>query len=147
MDGPADANWYLDSSVTHHLTNDINNMRVSKAFTGISKLVVGNGARLNMTHIGSAALKSHNSNNASLTLKLNDVLLVPKITKNLISISKLTKDNDVVIEFTNNLCFVKDKVMNLTYYRAKLKKVYTNCYWFHLIRQSLLHLIKALLLS
>ncbi|KAH9769752.1 retrovirus-related pol polyprotein from transposon RE2 [Citrus sinensis] len=67
IEGPVDANWYMDSDAIHHLKNDINNMHVSKAFT------------------------------------------VPQITKNLISISKLTKDNDVVIEFTNNLCFVKDK--------------------------------------
>ncbi|KAH9782940.1 retrovirus-related pol polyprotein from transposon RE2 [Citrus sinensis] len=118
MEGPADTNWYLDSGATHHLTNDIN-MHVSEAFTGISKLVVGNGAGLDITLIGSAALKSHNSNNASLTFKLNDILLVPQITKNLISISKLTKDNDVVIEFTNNFCFVKDNVRNLIILQGK----------------------------
>ncbi|KAL9431979.1 hypothetical protein AB3S75_027064 [Citrus x aurantiifolia] len=122
MEGPADANWYLDSGAIHHLTNDINNMHVSEAFTGISKLVVGNGAGLDITHIGSAALKPHNSNNVSLTLKLNDILLVPRITKNLISISKLTKDNDVVIEFTNNLCVVKDQVRNLIILQGKAEK-------------------------
>ncbi|KAL9427084.1 hypothetical protein AB3S75_033803 [Citrus x aurantiifolia] len=77
IEGPTDANWYLDSGATHHLTNDINNMHVSEAFTGISKLVVGNGAGLSITHVGSAVLTSHNSHNASLTLKLNDILLVP----------------------------------------------------------------------
>ncbi|KAL9443488.1 hypothetical protein AB3S75_016782 [Citrus x aurantiifolia] len=122
MEGPADANWYLDSGATHHLTNDINNMHVSEAFTGISKLVVGNGAGLSITHVGSAALKSHNSHNTSLTLKLKDILLVPQITKNLISISKLTNDNDVVIEFTDNLCFVKDKMKSLIILQGKAEK-------------------------
>ena len=122
MEGSADANWYLDSGATHHLTNDINNMHVSEVFTGISKLLVGNGAGLSITHVGSAALKSHNFNNASLTLKLNDILLAPQITKNLISISKLTKDNDVVIEFTNNICFVKDNVRNLIIPQGKAEK-------------------------
>ncbi|KAH9747507.1 hypothetical protein KPL70_004741 [Citrus sinensis] len=127
MEGPADANWYLDSGATHHLTNDINNMHVSEAFAGASKLFVGNDVGLNITHIGSAALKSYNSNNASLTIKLDDILLMPQITKNLISISKLTKDNDVVIEFTDNFCFVKDKVRNLIILQGKAEKV--GCKW------------------
>ena len=122
MEGPADANWYLDSGATHHLTNDINNMHVSEAFAGASKLFVGNDVGLNITYIGSAALKSYNSNNASLTIKLDDILLMPQITKNLISISKLTKDNDVVIEFTDNFCFVKDKVRNLIILQGKAEK-------------------------
>ena len=122
MEGLDDANWYLDSGAIHHLTNDINNMHVSTAFTSISKLVVGNGARLNITHVGSAALKSHNPHNTFLILKLNDILLVPQITKNLISISKPTNDNDVVIEFTNNLYFVKDKVRNLIILQGKAEK-------------------------
>ena len=122
IEGPTCANWYLDSGATHHLTNDINNMHVSEVFTGTSKLLVGNGVGLSITHIGNAALKSHNSNNAFLTLKLNDILLVPQITKNLISISRLTKDNDVVIEFTNKICFVKDKVRNLIILQGKAEK-------------------------
>jgi GAG-pre-integrase domain len=39
---------------------------------------------------------------------LNDVLHVPHITKNLISISKLTKDNDVILDFHPLFYIVKD---------------------------------------
>ncbi|KAH9663756.1 retrovirus-related pol polyprotein from transposon RE1 [Citrus sinensis] len=87
MNAPADTNWYLDST---------------------SKLVIGNGVGLCITHTGCAVLRMQSSVN-KFELKLNNILLVPKITKNLISISKLTRDNDVVIEFTNDFCFVKDK--------------------------------------
>lgn len=39
---------------------------------------------------------------------LKDILLVPSITKNLISISKLTTDNNLFVEFIGNVGYVKD---------------------------------------
>ena len=88
MEGALDTNWYLDSGVPHHLTNDMNNMHVAEPFAGISKLVVGNGANLSITHLGHATLKMHDYNTkASFSLNLYNMLLVPQITKNLISIS------------------------------------------------------------
>ena len=57
MEGALDTNWYLDSGVPHHLTNDMNNMHVAEPFAGISKLVVGNGANLSITHLGHATLR------------------------------------------------------------------------------------------
>ena len=118
MDGPSDNNWYLDSGATHHLTNDVNNMHVHEAYSGRSKLFIGNGASLCITHIGHAVLKLKNSI-TSPTIKLNNILLVPQITKNLISISQLTKDNNVVVEFTDKFYFVKDKVKNLIMLQGK----------------------------
>ncbi|KAH9664249.1 Integrase catalytic domain-containing protein [Citrus sinensis] len=111
MDAPVDNNWYLDSGATHHLTNDMNNVNGAEPFAGNSKLIVGNGVGLCITHIGSVVLRMLDALNYS-DLKLNNILLVPKITKNLISISQLTKDNNIVVEFTNSFCFVKDKVKN-----------------------------------
>ncbi|KAH9763606.1 retrovirus-related pol polyprotein from transposon RE1 [Citrus sinensis] len=121
MDAPADTNWYLDSGATHHLTNDVSNMHMAEPFAGTSKLVIGNGVGLCITHTGCAVLRMQRSVN-DFELKLNNIILVPKITKNLISISKLTRDNDVVIEFTNDFCFVKDKVRNLIILQGKAEK-------------------------
>ncbi|KAH9723193.1 retrovirus-related pol polyprotein from transposon RE1 [Citrus sinensis] len=121
MDGAADANWYLDSGATHHLTNDMRNMTMAESFAGNSKLIIGNGTGLHITHVGNAVLRMHNSS-AHHTLKLNNMLLVPQISKNLISISQLTKDNNIVIEFTDKSCFVKDKVRNLIILQGKAEK-------------------------
>lgn len=41
-------------------------------------------------------------------LNLENVLCVPKITKNLKSVSKLTQDNDIYLEFCSDCYFVKD---------------------------------------
>ena len=66
----------------------MNNMHSAEPFAGISKLVVGNGTGLSITHLGHATLKLLDCNtNASFTLNLNNILLVPQITKNLINIS------------------------------------------------------------
>ena len=114
IEGPSDTNWYLDSGAIHHLKNDMNNMHVSESFAGTSKLIVGNGAGLSITHLGSVVLKMYETKDNTLsTLKLNDMLLVPQITKNLISISRLTKDNNIVIKFTDKFCFVNDKMRNV----------------------------------
>ena len=121
MDAPFDNNWYLDSGATHHLTNDMNNMNGAEPFAGNSKLIVGNGVGLCITHIGSAVLRMPDALNYS-DLKLNNILLVPKITKNLISISQLTKDNNVVVEFTDSFCFVKEKVKNSVMLQGKAEK-------------------------
>ncbi|KAH9750213.1 retrovirus-related pol polyprotein from transposon RE1 [Citrus sinensis] len=121
MDALADTNWYLDSGATHHLTNDLNNMHMAESFAGTSKLVIGNGVGLCITHTGYAVLRMQSSVN-KFELKLDNILLVPKITKNMISISKLTRDNDVVVEFTNDFYFVKDKVRNLIMLQGKAKK-------------------------
>lgn len=43
-------------------------------------------------------------------MKLNQILHVPSITKNLLSISKLTSENNVIVEFYSDLCVVKGKV-------------------------------------
>ena len=101
----------------------MNNMHIDETFAGTSKLVVGNGAGLCITHLGHAFLRLHDYNtNASSTLKLNNILLVPQITKNLISISQLTKDNNVTVEFTDKFYFVKDKVKKLIILQGKADK-------------------------
>ena len=38
------------------------------------------------------------------------MLLVPDITKNLLSISKLTTDNNISVEFIGNVCYVEDSL-------------------------------------
>ena len=74
IDAPIDNNWYLDSSATHHLTNDMNNVNGAEPFAGNSKLVVGNGFGLCITHIGSVVLRMQNALN-HFELKLNNILL------------------------------------------------------------------------
>lgn len=64
-------------------------------FKGSDQLIIGNGQGLIITHIGDACFnyKSFNSAYQHTLIARKDILLVPSIRKNLISISKLTTDN------------------------------------------------------
>lgn len=56
-------------------------------------------------NIGTAVVKTL----IAITFYLHNVLYVPIITKNLLSVSKLLADSNVLIEFYDNICFVKAK--------------------------------------
>ncbi|KAH9699266.1 retrovirus-related pol polyprotein from transposon RE1 [Citrus sinensis] len=101
----ADQGWYIDSGATHHLTNNLQNLSPAKEYSGNHLLHDGNGQGLHISHVGYTDL--HTSLDSILHLK--DILFVPHLTKNLISISKLLQDNNLTIEFVANMCFIKDQ--------------------------------------
>lgn len=77
----------------------------------MEKLTIGNGDTLGITHTGKAQIPTLNPKQS---LILNNMLLVPHITKNLLSIYRLTCDNDVLVEFNGKHCYVKDKKVGET---------------------------------
>lgn len=62
----------------------------------------GNGEGLNLSHIGHLVFSSR-------VVYLKNLLHVPSITKNLITISQFSKDNNT---FHHDFCFLKDQVIN-----------------------------------
>jgi hypothetical protein len=100
----SDPLWYHDTGSTHHLTNDVSslNQRVEE-YTGNDQIGVGNGQGLRISHTGLASLPSHNT-----IFSLQNLLHVSQIQKNLLSINKFTRDNNVFIEFHPMCFFVKD---------------------------------------
>jgi hypothetical protein len=93
---------------------------------------IGNGVGLTISHIGSSTI--HTSHSA---LKLNNILCVPFITKNLLSISQLLRDNAVMVEFTNSNYFVKNKVTHLTLLNGS---IHDSLYLLQLPQQSIFNL-------
>lgn len=103
---PAEAQvWYPDSGATHHVTSDLHHLAQSTSFSGSDQVHISNGQGLDITSIGSSTFLS--PSNPTVTLALNDLLLVPSITKNLVYVSKFAKDNRVYFEFHSTTCFVK----------------------------------------
>lgn len=98
--------WYPDLGTSNHVTSDLSNLTMGTHYTGDNKVRVGNGASLDVLHIGSSSVKS--SSNPNIVFHLKNLLHVPLITKNLISVSQFTKDNQVFFEFHPSCCFVKD---------------------------------------
>lgn len=111
-----DPNWYFDSGASNHVTNDPAKLQEFNEHDGKEHLTVGNGANLKIHATGNTAL-----NNSQRPLNLKDILYVPKITKNLLSISRLTSDNDIYVEFHDSLCLVKDKVIGKVLVEGKIK--------------------------
>ncbi|GJY23438.1 retrovirus-related pol polyprotein from transposon TNT 1-94 [Tanacetum coccineum] len=93
-----DPAWYFDTGATDHVTPDITKLNIAEPYNGDDKLQVGNGNHLNISHVGSSVLPN---------LKLPNVLLVPDLTKSLLSVPKLTEDNNVSMEFFPKTCSVK----------------------------------------
>ncbi|KAA0068024.1 Retrovirus-related Pol polyprotein from transposon TNT 1-94 [Cucumis melo var. makuwa] len=102
----ADSNWYPDSGATNHLTHSLSNLSTGSEYGGGNQIYTANGSGLPITHYGSMSFNSSTLPFKSFTLK--NLLHVPSITKNLISVSLFAKDNHVFFEFHPTLCYVKD---------------------------------------
>lgn len=85
-----DPNWYSDTGATDHITSDLDHLVVREQYHGGETVQVGNRACLQIMHIGSYSI-----NIATRSLALDDVLHVPKISIDLLSVSKLSRDNDL----------------------------------------------------
>ena len=77
-------------------------MTAKSDYSGNGKVSIGDGSQLSISHIGHLVVT------APKPLKLKNIFLVPSITKNIISISNFTLENDVIVEFNADCCYVKD---------------------------------------
>lgn len=64
---------------------------------------IGNVQGLSINSVGSMSFTSPFSPHTNL--KLNNLLHVPSITKNLVSVSQISRDNNVYFEFHPNICY------------------------------------------
>ncbi|WZZ66822.1 hypothetical protein YC2023_078192 [Brassica napus] len=95
--------WVLDSGATHHITSDLNNLSLHQPYTGGEEVLIGDGSGLQITHTGSVSLPTNLK-----PLSLKNILLVPNIHKNLLSVYKLCNNNKVSVEFFPSHFQVKD---------------------------------------
>ena len=96
--------WYPDSGATHHVTNEHSMLIDPAAYQGNEHLQIGNGTGLYIQSTGSTLIPSR-----SAPLKLQNILHVPAIKKNLLSVYRLTNDNYVYIEFHSDYCIIKEE--------------------------------------
>ena len=95
-----DPAWYIDSSATNHVAQDVGILSYYSLYCGEEKLLIGNGMGLPIHGIGTVMVTT----SSTTPLYLHNVLHVPTITKNLLSVSKLLADNNVLIEFLPITC-------------------------------------------
>lgn len=96
---------FPNTGASHHLTFNPCFLHSKKVYNGMSHVNVANGQSLPITCVGSANVSSLSC--LSFGTILNDIILVPCVTRNLLSYSEFSKDNKVVFEFYANKCLVK----------------------------------------
>lgn len=97
------APWLLDSGASHHIASNLSNLSIQSQYNGGDDVLIGDGSGLKITHTGSTSLPS-----STRPLVLSDVLCVPAIKKNLISVNKLCKANNVMVQLCPSNFQVKD---------------------------------------
>jgi histone deacetylase 1/2 len=100
-----DPSWYTDSGATHHVTHELNRLTTKKPYYGTDFVHAANGKGMRIHNVGHALLPTPSSK----PLHLNRILHVPDSTSNLLSMSKLSRDNNVFIELHPYDLFVKDR--------------------------------------
>jgi hypothetical protein len=102
MTPPPSSDWVIDSSASYHTTPTTGMLSRSHPPHSYhpSSIVVGNGYTLLVTSVGASVLPR--------PFYLNDVLVAPHITHNLLSVRCFTTDNSCSIEFDPSGFSVKD---------------------------------------
>ncbi|PKU84061.1 Retrovirus-related Pol polyprotein from transposon TNT 1-94 [Dendrobium catenatum] len=86
--------WYLDSGASSHMTNAAENLAQSTAYSGSDGVFIGDGRNIPIAHSGTGILPT-----PTRKLFLSNLLHVPNISHNLISISNLVQDNNISVTF------------------------------------------------
>jgi hypothetical protein len=93
--------WLIDSGCTNHMTNDVNLFKhLDKS--SVSKVRIGNGEYIPVKGKGTVAIEG----NSGIKL-ISDVLFVPEIDQNLLSVGQLLEKGYSVV-FKNKHCLISD---------------------------------------
>ena len=106
--------WLMDSGATHHITSDLQNMKIMQPYHGTDSVLIGDGSGLSISHTGSLSLPT-----LKHQLQLNNILCVPNIKKSLISVYRLCNANKVSVEFFPAYFQVKELSSGLPLFQGK----------------------------
>jgi hypothetical protein len=95
----------LDSGVFTHVTSDLNNLSYAQPYKGPDTVHIGNNKCLSILYFGTSRIYIKFG-----TIQLHNVLHVSNLTTILLSVPELIKDDNILIEFSHNACFIKDQV-------------------------------------
>lgn len=109
-----DTNWYSDTGATDHITSDLDRLIVKERYNGKDRVQADDGPGLFISHVGHSQLHTSNKN-----IKLNNILHVPQVTRNLLLVHRFTSDNDVYFEFHPNFFVVKDRATKSHLFQGK----------------------------
>ncbi|KAG8487623.1 hypothetical protein CXB51_018130 [Gossypium anomalum] len=97
------SSWYPDSGASHHVYHHPTALRDTTSYSGKSSLLMSDRTPAKIVSVGSGNLST-----PFKLLHLSNVLCVPSIRKNLLSVSQFTKDNEVFFKFHPTYCVIMD---------------------------------------
>ena len=109
-----DTNWYVDSGASDHITSNLENLTVRDKYSGQDRVQAANGSGMRISNIGHTTLYT-----PSKDLHLKNILHVPSTNKNLVSVHRLTSDNDTFLEFHPNFFLIKDQGTKRVLHRGR----------------------------
>ena len=99
----AESLWYPDSAAAAHMTPDEGNLSSLNPYYGLDNVQVGNGNFLPIAHTGCLNIPA-----SRRPLALKSVLHVPHLKHNLLSIKRLSHDDNYNVIFTDTFFSVKN---------------------------------------
>lgn len=116
--------WLLDSGASHHMTGNFDCLQNVHQVTP-SSVVLPNGDQTVAEQEGPVYLEG--------VVVLKSVLYVPCLNCNLISLSKLTKDSNCFVTFTDELCVVQDRTSRMLIGVGEMRD---GIYFYHLVASA-----------
>jgi hypothetical protein len=99
-----DSNRYVDFGATDHVTGELDKLAVKEPYHGGDQIYTVSGSGMHIKHIGHSIIYTPH-----LDLKLNNILCVPKSSKNLASLHRIASDNNVFFELHFDFFFIKNR--------------------------------------
>jgi histone deacetylase 1/2 len=104
----------MDSGATDHVTGELEKLTFRNKYHGGDQVHAADGAGMKIANIGHSTFYSPTRN-----LHLKHILHVPQAAKNLCSVNRLAKDNNVFLEFHPDHFFIKEQVTRKTLHSGR----------------------------
>jgi len=106
----------MDSEATDHITSELDKLSVRNRYDSGDHVHTANGLGMKISHVGHSFVQS-----PSHKIHLNNILHVPDASKSLVSVNRLTRDNNVFVEFHPDHFLIKEAVKKNILLRGKVE--------------------------
>ena len=109
--------WLTDTGCSDHVTPNLSQLSImQQPIQGSEAVTVGNGQDLPVTHIGNGELQT-----LTHTFRLDNILRVPDLTSNLLSVHKLCLQNNAFCYFDAHKFLIQDLLTGKILYKGLSK--------------------------
>ena len=109
--------WLTDTGCLDHVTPNLSQLYLhQQPVVGNETVTIGNGQELPVTHVGYGELKTSTHN-----FRLNNILRVPNLASNLLSVHKLCLQNNAFCYFDAHKFLIQDLPLGKILYKGLSK--------------------------